>query len=164
MGRLPRRWVLTALERRGCWWRGMTWGVKLRLRPEDVLPGGTGSGVEQGAAGVFLSLRAPLQLGRVEGVAWAHARIVVHSYSMGRRCEAFAADYTSSDVIVMGGMWGWVKALNLQPAAAGGSGSGALGGIGGEDAEVAAQLARFAEWMHEGRITSIITFRRPPSS
>ncbi len=142
--------------------RGLLWGVNVVLSPEILQPEGPGAAAGHGAAGLYLVLDAPEQLGEVSGVAAAYAELNVHRWAQGQREVAFSTDFTMDDLVQTEKLWGVHNALDLPPtaAAAAAVGSGKGSPTPGVDAEVAVQLARWSEWMHEGKITGTLTFLR----
>ncbi len=137
---------------------GGLWGVQLELDPANST-----------MAGMFVVLTLPRPLGEVQGVAGlTHVRVTVHRWAEGERKASWTRKFTAGDVVattvvptsVQGaGGFGWPTALELPPvaaSAAGGEGAGA----GGVAAEVAAQLARWSGWLHEGKVTGSATFPR----
>ncbi len=173
---------------------GGLWGVQLGLDP--AVPT---------AAGIYVLVVAPQQLGKVQGVvALTDIQLAVHSWAQGRRKAGWTGEFTSANVVQAGGGLGWATALTLPPAAASategersatgwkgwkakftsanlvlagfgwgwpealtlpqvaadGAGGEASAAAGGVEAEVAAHLASWSEWIHEGKITGSITLPR----
>ncbi len=128
---------------------GGLWGLQLQLDP-----------TKPGAVGIYVSLTVPQQLGKIQGAAaLTHVEVAVHSWAQGKRKAGWSGKFTAGDVIKTTCGYGWHKTLTLPPAAASGAG-GEGSAAGGVEAEVAAQLARWSRWLHEGKITGSITFPR----
>ncbi len=128
---------------------GGLWEVKLVLDP--AMPT---------TAGLLMGLAVPRQLGKVQGVAaLTNVQLAVHSWAQGQRTAGWTGTFTSAYKIMAGGTWGWPAALKLPPAAASGAG-GEGSGAAVTAAEVAAQLARWAGWLHEGKVCGSVTFPR----
>ncbi len=142
--------------------RGLLWAVSLQLNSETM----TASSAEpSGAAGLSIYCYAPQLLGAAAGVADTGVRLVVHRSGGGAREEGFRGVMDKRSTTIQFGIGrGWPRALRLAAGATssgGGSGVGGGGGTGSTaqvEAEVAVQLARFSEWLHEGKITGSITF------
>ncbi len=127
---------------------GGLWWVKLVLDP-----------AMSDAAGVMAGLTIPWQLGKAEGVvAVANFQLAVHSWAQGDRKAGWK--HACDDALPAGGCGrSWPTALTLLPAR--GSSTGGKGSAsGGVEADVAAQLARWSGWLHEGKITGSITFHK----
>ncbi len=129
---------------------GGLWGVKLMLDPETPTE-----------AGIFTGPTLPRQVGDVQAVAsLVNIQLTVHSWAQGQRKAGFSGKFPAVNIVPTACLCGWPDALKLPPVAASGAGGEGSAAVGVE-AEVAAQLVRWSEWLHEGKITGSLTFPRP---